>query len=200
MNKKILITSFFSKQKRGNIDGLYYTLWDKQTGIELLNATTLFTEEFRLDARGEGSAKTAFNEFYLKNLILRRDGGFMMIAESAYMSSRGNNFNRWDMMNSSPFFNSGFGGMGGFGMGGFGMGGMNMGFANQWSPWGMNTMGPNNVTRYFSDNIAIISFEPDGKMEWSNVIRKTQYDDNTDNYIGYGLINSGDQLRSRCGK
>jgi hypothetical protein len=27
------------------------------------------------------------------------------------------------------------------------------------------------------------------------VIRKTQYDDNTDNYIGYGLINSGDQLR-----
>jgi hypothetical protein len=195
LNKKILITSFFSKQKRGNIDGLYYTLWDKLTGIELLNATTLFTEEFRLDARGEGSAKTAFNEFYLKNLILRRDGGFMMIAESAYMSSRGNNFSRWDMMNSSPFFNSGFGGMGGFGMGGFGMGGMNMGFANPWSPWGMNTMGPNNVTRYFSDNIAIISFEPDGKMEWSNVIRKTQYDDNTDNYIGYGLLNSGDQLR-----
>lgn len=191
LNKKILITSFFSKQKRGNIDGLYYTLWDKQTGAELLNATTVFTEEFRLDARGEGSAKTAFNEFYLKNLILRRDGGFMMIAESAYMSSRGNNFNRWDMMNSSPFFNPGFGGMGGFGMGGMGMG-----FANPWgNPWGMNTMGPNNVTRYFSDNVAIISFEPDGKMEWSNVIRKTQYDDNTDNYIGYGLVNSGDQLR-----
>ncbi len=192
LNKKILITSFFSKQKRGNIDGLYYTLWDNQTGIELLNATTLFTEEFRLDARGEGSAKTAFNEFYLKNLILRRDGGFMMIAESAYMSSRGNNFNRWDMMNASPFFNPGFGGMGGMGIG---MGGMGMGFANPWSPWGMNAMGPNGVTRYFSDNIAIISFEPDGKMEWSNVIRKTQYDDNTDNYIGYGLLNSGDQLR-----
>ncbi len=195
LNKKILITSFFSKQKRGNIDGLYYTLWDKQTGIELLNATTVFSDEFRADVRGEGSLKTAFNEFYLKNLILRRDGGFMMIAESAYLSSRGNTFNRWDMMNSSPFFNSGFGGMGGFGMGGFGMGGFGMGFANPWGPWGMNTMGPNNVTRYFSDNVAIVSFEPDGKMEWSNVIRKTQYDDNTDNYIGYGLINSGDQLR-----
>ena len=195
LNKKILITSFFSKQKRGNIDGLYYTLWDKQTGVELLNATTVFSDEFRADVRGEGSAKTAFNDFYLKNLILRRDGGFMMIAESAYMSSRGNTFNRWDMMNRSPFFNPYFGSGLGFGMGGFYPYGSGFNAYPWGSPWGMNTMGPNNVTRYFSDNIAIISFEPDGKMEWSNVIRKTQYDDNTDNYIGYGLVNSGDQIR-----
>lgn len=199
LNKKILITSFFSKQKRGNIDGLYYTLWDKTNGTELLNATTVFSDEFRSDVKGEGSTKTAFNDFYLKNLILRRDGGFMMIAESAYMNSRGNNFNRWDMMNRSPFFNPYMGSSLGFGFGGgyypyypYGSG-FN---AYPWgSPWGLNSMGPNNVTRYFSDNIAIISFEPDGKMEWSNVIRKTQYDDNTDNYIGYGLLNSGDQIR-----
>jgi len=195
LNKKILITSFFSKQKRGNIDGLYYSLWDKQTNIETLNAVTVFSEDFRADVRGEGSTKTAFNDFYLKNLILRRDGGFMMIAESAYMSSRGNNFSRWDLANSSPFFNPGFGMGGGFGIGGgFGVGAMQYGYP--WgSPWGMNNMGANSVTRYFSDNIAIISFEPNGKMEWSNVIRKTQYDDNTDNYIGYGIINSGDQIR-----
>ncbi|WP_439505483.1 hypothetical protein [Sediminibacterium sp.] len=195
LNKKILITSFFSKQKRGNIDGLYYTLWDKQTGLELLNATTVFSEEFRADVRGEGSAKTAFNDFYLKNLILRRDGGFMMIAESAYMNSRGNTFNRWDMMNRSPFFNPYVGSGLGFGMGGFYPYGSGLNAYPWGSPWGLNSMGPNNVTRYFSDNIAIISFEPDGKMEWSNVIRKTQYDDNTDNYIGYGLVNSGDQIR-----
>ena len=63
LNKKILITSFFSKQKRGNIDGLYYTLWDKNTGNELLNATTVFSEEFRADVKGEGSTKTDFTYF-----------------------------------------------------------------------------------------------------------------------------------------
>jgi len=42
--------------------------------------------------------------------------------------------------------------------------------------------------------VVVISFEPNGKMEWSNVIRKSQYDDNSDNFIGFGLLNSGDQL------
>lgn len=195
LNKKILITSFFSKQKRGNIDGLYYSLWDKQTNIETLNAVTVFSDEFRADVRGEGSTKTAFNDFYLKNLILRRDGGFMMIAESAYMSSRGNTFNRWDMMNRSPFFNPYMGSSLGIGLGGYYPYGSGLNAYPWGSPWGMNNMGPNSVTRYFSDNVAIISFEPTGKMEWSNIIRKTQYDDNTDNYIGYGIINSGDQIR-----
>ena len=43
-------------------------------------------------------------------------------------------------------------------------------------------------------NVAVLSFDPNGKMEWSNIIRKTQYDDNTDNFIGFGLLNTGDQL------
>lgn len=118
-----------------------------------------------------------------------------MIAESAYMSSRGNTFNRWDMMNRSPFFNPYLGSGLGFGLGGYYPYGSGLNAYPWGSPWGMNNMGPNSVTRYFSDNVAIISFEPNGKMEWSNIIRKTQYDDNTDNYIGYGIINSGDQIR-----
>ncbi len=196
LNKRVLVTSFFSKLRRGNIEGLYYSLWDKAQFTELLNTATVFSDEFRADAHGQGPIRAAFNEFYLKQLILRKDGGFMMIAESAYTSSRGNNMSRWDYMNRSPFFNQGLGnGFGpnfysfnnpmGFypwgGMGGFGGGGM------------MNNTG--NVNRYYADNVAVISIDPSGKTEWSNIIRKNQYDDNTDNYIGYGLINSGSMLR-----
>lgn len=43
------------------------------------------------------------------------------------------------------------GGFNGFGL----MSGRNMG---------------SNVNRYYAENMAIISFEPDGEMEWSNVI------------------------------
>jgi hypothetical protein len=162
-----------------------------------VNAVNTFSEEYREDARSQNSIKTAFNDFYLKNLILRKDGGFMVIAESAYMSNRGNNLNRYDYMNGSPFFNPLFGGnfmmspyynsyynpMGYYPWGGFGRFG------------GMNFNGINNINRYYVDNIAIMSFEPNGKMEWSNVIPKSQYDDNTDNYLGYGLLNAGDKLR-----
>ncbi len=198
-NQHYLITSFFSKMRRGNVDGLYYTLWDMSSNKELLNATTVFSEEYRADIKGDGSLKTAFNDFYLKNLVLRKDGGFMVVAESAYVTNRGNTLNRWDYMNGSPFYNPMYGGNN-FGSA-FNYYSMNNGMG--FYPWGggfnnFGSMGSpnmgNNVNRYYADNIAIISFEPDGKMEWSNVIRKAQYDDNTDNYIGYGLVNSGDQI------
>jgi len=39
----------------------------------------------------------------------------------------------------------------------------------------------------------LISFNSQGKIEWSNVIRKEQSDDNTDNFIGYGVLNTGDK-------
>jgi hypothetical protein len=38
-----------------------------------------------------------------------------------------------------------------------------------------------------------MSFNAAGKVEWSNVIRKSQFDDNTDNFIGYGVLNTGDK-------
>jgi len=182
INKHYLITSFLSKAKRGNIEGLYYTLWDKVQNKEILNATTVFSEEFREDAKGETTLKTAFNDFFLKNIILRKDGGFIIISESAYTSSRGNTLSRWDYLYGSPYWSPTD--------------------YYTWSspvgyyPWWRSSIYNNNtsLTRYFADNIAVISFEPNGKMEWSNVIRKSQYDDNTDNYIGYGLLNMGDQL------
>lgn len=192
LNKRVLIASFFSKLKRGNIEGLYYSLWDKEKGTELLNFPTIFSDEFRADARGQGPVKNAFNEFYLKNIILRHDGGFMMIAESAYTSSRGNNMSRWDYMNRSPFSNPGFGN-------GFGANFYSFNNPMGYYPWGgMNGMMNNtfnSVNRYYADNIAIISINPNGKPDWSNIISKTQYDDNTDNYIGYGVLNSGGDIR-----
>jgi hypothetical protein len=39
----------------------------------------------------------------------------------------------------------------------------------------------------------LLSFNAVGKVEWSNVIRKEQFDDNTDNFIGYGVLNTGDK-------
>ncbi len=183
INKHYVITSFMSKARRGNIEGLYYVLWDKSMNKQLLNATTVFNDEFREDARGEGSVKTSFNDYFLKNIILRRDGGFIVVAESAYTSTRGNTLSRWDYLYGSPYWTP---------MGGYYTWNSPLGFY----PWGRSSMSsnPNSLTRYYADNVAVISFDPKGKMEWSNVVRKSQYDDNTDNFIGFGLLNTGDLI------
>ncbi|MCE2824370.1 MAG: hypothetical protein LW718_03080, partial [Sediminibacterium sp.] len=57
LNKHYLITSFFGKQRRGNVEGIYFTLWDKALDKELLNASTYFSEEFKEDAKGQNGTK-----------------------------------------------------------------------------------------------------------------------------------------------
>ena len=184
VNKNFLVTSFYSKIKRGNIDGLFCALWDKQESKLAYKTNTIFSDEIRNNAKSEGSPKYAFNDFYIQNILMRKDGGFAIAAESVYSSSRGSNYNRWDYLYgspymrpydyyyySSPFYNS---------------------YYYPWSRWGPYSS--YQVNRYYADNIAILSFDSTANVRWTNVIHKSQYDDYTDNFIGYGTLNDGSKF------
>lgn len=166
---------------------MYNYIWD-ETKLAPLHAGILtFNDDLRNDARGESSMRNAFNNYYIHNIIMRKDGGYLLTAESAYSTSRGNAYNRWDYMYGSPFFNP-YDYYYGYGYG-YGIGMM----GSYFYPWSFG--GPmNSVNRFYADNIMILSFNPGDSLEWSNVIHKSQYDDNSDAFIGYGLLNSGDQL------
>jgi hypothetical protein len=184
-NHHCLITGFFAKQRRGNVEGLYNCIWDETQQKIMHNSILTFPDELRADARGESGMRTAFNNYYIHNIIMRKDGGYILAAESAYSSSRGNPYNRWDYMYGSPFYNP-YNYYYGYG---YGMGLM----GSYFYPWSFgNPM--YNMNRFYADNIMVLSFNPGDSLEWSNVIHKSQFDDNTDAFIGYGLMNSGDQL------
>ena len=182
-NKHYLVTSFYSKQKRGNVDGLYTLLWDKYSGKKIFADNIQFNDQLRAEARTEGSLKSAFNDYFVRNIIMKKNGGFIISAEAAYTSSRGNAMNRWDYMYNSPYYSP------------LMYGNYNSFYGSPFSyyyPWsGYNNY---NINRYYADNITILSFDANGKVEWSNVIPKSQFDDNSDDFIGYGLMNSGDQI------
>ena len=120
--------------------------------------------------------KASFNDFFIKHLIMRKDGGFIILAESEYTSSRGNMNSRWDYMNAYPYWSPG-------------SYYLNSPYGYPWSRYGTV-----NITRYLADNIIVLSFDANNKMEWSNVIGKSQYDDNNDSFIGFGLMNMGNAL------
>jgi hypothetical protein len=181
LKKQYLITSFYSKQKRGNIDGLFCAVWDKREQRIIYQTNPTFSEEIRNSAKSEGNSKYAFNDFYIQNIVVRKNGGFAIASESVYSSTRGSNYSRWDYLYSSPFmrpsdfyyysspfYNS---------------------YYYPWSRWG--NYGGFQVNRYFADNIAIIALDSTANMQWTNVINKSQYDDYTDNFIGYGTFNTG---------
>jgi hypothetical protein len=179
-NKRYFLTSLYFKQRRGNVDGVYYYVWDKQTSQPILENTLTFSDELRKDAKGDANVKMAFNDYFIRNIITRKDGGFIIGSESYYTTSRFSSFNRWDYLNRysfnspfdyysySPYYSNGWGN----------------------SRWNNN----NNNSRYHADNMVILSFDKNGKLEWNNVIVKEQYDDQSDDLLSYIQVVSGGQL------
>jgi hypothetical protein len=185
-NRRFLMSSFYYEKSKGNIDGLVSLMWDKASGREQAIYRFKFNDTLRMDARSEnGTLKTVFNDYFIKNLIATKDGGFAVVAELYYTNSRTSGWNRYDYL---------YGGAGGFAT-------MDNAYfspysgSNQWryaDPW--NRWG-NNMVRHYSENIMIFFFNKDGTLKWSNTIQKRQFDDNSDMYLSYQLFNTGNEVR-----
>ena len=66
--------------------------------------TITFSDELRKDAKGNSSMKTAFNDYFIRNIIVKKDGGFVIGSEAFYTTSRYNTWNRWDYLYGSPYY------------------------------------------------------------------------------------------------
>jgi hypothetical protein len=179
-NKHFFLTSFYYKEKRSNIEGFYFYVWDKPTEKPLMGNAVSFGDELRRDAKGESNIKTAFNDYFIRNIILKKDGGFIISSEAFYTTSRYNSWNRWDYLYGSPFYSP------------YDYYYYSPYYNNFWyrSRYYNNSQN----MRYHADNIVLLSFDKDGKLLWNNVIAKEQYDDENDDMISYQIMNTGGQL------
>ena len=179
-NKRYFLTSFYYKERRGNIDGFYFYVWDKVTGKPEMENTVTFGDELRRDAKGDANIKAAFNDYFIRNIIIKKDGGFIIGSEAFYTTSRYNTWNRWDYLYGSPFLSP-----------------LDYYYYSPYynSLWYRSRFYNNQQNvRYHADNIVILSFDKEGKLQWNNIIAKDQYDDETDDLISYQLMNTGGQL------
>ncbi len=176
-NRRYILTGFYYKQKRGNIEGLYSVVWDKATDTRNRENVTVFSDELRSVAKSQdASLKIAFNDYYIRTIVTKKDGGFLVVSESQYTTSRGNMFNRWDYMSNpyspgmyySPYYSPYYG------------------------PWNRNY--GNYANRYHAENIMVLSFDATGKLEWSSIAPKSQFDDETENLISFQVMNTGGEL------
>ena len=120
----------------------------------------------------------AFNDYFIRNIIIKRDGGFIVDAEAYYTTSRSAAWNRWDYIYGSPFLSP-----------------VDYYFYSPYySSWWWRRESSNQAVRYHADNVVVLSFKKDGQVEWNNVIRKDQFDDESDDRISYQVMNTGGQL------
>jgi hypothetical protein len=179
VNKRYFLTSFYYKQKRGNIEGFYFYVWDKQSASVLLKDAVLLDDELRKEARGDANMKMAFNDYFIRNVVVKKDGGFLINTESYYTTSRINNWNRFNYLYGMPY-NS-------------------YDYYTTYSPlysnsWWRNRFDNAQGVRRHADNITILSFDRTGKLQWSNVIHKDQYDDEGDDRISFQTAITGGQI------
>ncbi len=184
INKRYLINSFYYKQRRGNIQGIFTCAWDKKADSAVINVFTPVDDSIRNDAKSSGQLKFALNDYFIRQVIPKKDGGFLLIAEDYSAQARGNNglgngWNRWDYLNS-PFMTP------------YDYYLYNPGFNSFYRPF--NSFNNQQSTRFYYDKILLTSFDRNAKMEWSNVIHKDQFEDDNDNYLSYGTMNATGEI------
>jgi hypothetical protein len=178
-NKRYFLTSFYYKQRRGNVEGFYFYVWDKMSKIPVLQNSVVLGDELRREARGDANMKMAFNDYFIRNVIVKKDGGFIINTEAYYTTSRIGSWNRFNYLYGMPY-NS-------------------YDYYTTYSPlystwWWRSRYDNNQAVRHHADNVTILSFDRNGTLQWSNVIHKEQYDDEGDDRISYQIANTGGQL------
>ena len=181
LNKRYLLNSFYYNKNRGSVEGLFTYSWDKINERQYISNFIEFDDSLREEARKDGSLHIAFDDFFIRHVIVKKDGGFLLAAEDYSSQGRGNNtnpWNRWDYLSnpyslssSSYYYYNPY-----------------YGYYRPFSNFN------NQSTRYFYENIYVVSIDKNGKREWNKIIHKTQYDDDNDNFLSYATVNSGDEI------
>jgi hypothetical protein len=180
-NDRLLLSSLAYLERRGHVDGLFFCTWERSQLEEPKTSYFTFPMNLRQEAKGEASVRTAFNDHFLRQVSVRKDGGWVIGTESYYTTSRFNSWNRWDYLSGSPYF---FPSVSDF---------------YYYSPYYNRYFFNNRPTgqapvRHHADNIAVLSFSREGQHEWSSVINKTQFNDETDDLLSFYTFIVGGQL------
>ncbi len=179
LNKRYIINTFYYKRNRGSIDGLFIQIWDMNK--EKIHASEMIAlyDSLRDEAKKDGQLRFAFDDFFIRQIVVKKDGGFILTAEDFSTQSRGSSspWNRWDYFNNPYSLSSGS--------------------YYTYNPYGYYrplSSYNNQSTRYYYENIMVLSISKDGKSEWNKVIHKEQVDENDDSFLSFSTMNSGGEI------
>jgi hypothetical protein len=84
---RIYAAGFYSEKKAGNYEGILFSQFNADS-VSAVTTRRLPLDDRIREASGERSKRRAFNDYQTRQLIIRNDGGFVLVAEDFYMSVR----------------------------------------------------------------------------------------------------------------
>ncbi len=180
LHNNYIVSGFCFNDRRGNINGIYSAVVHPQDTLPIRQAFNPFPDSLRNTVLGSASFSNAFNDLLGKEMLLKKNGGFVMVGESINTQTIVNN-NAWnrnyynDMaysnLNNYYLYNPGY----------FG-----------YRPW--NDYGRQESVRYNYKDIMIAYIDSTLQLQWSQMIHKNQSDTDNDNFLSFSLLNAGSQV------
>ena len=181
LNKNYLVTTFSYKKNGGNIDGLLSAVISRDSFNIIKQTINIFEDSLRAKLSGKPDWRTAYDNLNIRNVILKKDGGFIVLTEEYYKQRRyGSNFN--DRYNGfdSRYYNS---------YSDYYL--YNRGYYGYYRPF--NDGNSRDIVYNYNDVINF-SFSSDLKLLWNNVINKTTSDIENDNFLSFINLNAGGEI------
>lgn len=176
LNRHYILNSFYYLRKRGNTEGLFTAVISEGDNGIISRVFAKISDDLRASLRAKGNNKTALNDFFIRDVILKNDGGFLLMAEDFYTESRYSPWNRWNYMYGSPFYSPYYY------------------YSPYYSPYYNPYYNGYNDTRFYYNNILVLSLDSTGQYDWTKVVNKSQFDDQSDNSLSYALMITGGKL------
>ena len=163
------------------LDGILTAIINRDS-LKLTKKTiNIFDDSLRSKLSGKPDWRTAYDNLNIRNIILKKDGGFIALTEEYYKQRRfGNNFNDGYNNFNSRYFNS---------YSDYYL--YNRGYYGYYRPF--NDGNGRDVVYNYND-IINFSFNKDLKLQWSSVINKTTSDVENDNFLSFTNLNAGGEI------
>ncbi len=177
-NNRYILNSFYYKKSWGSIDGLFVYIWDKANEKTFASQFLEISDSLRYEAKSSGMLRFAMDNFFIRHITVKGDGGYLLTAEDFSSDTRGvNNFNRFDYLYNPWSLSPGYY------------------YYNPYTGYyrPLNSYG-SETTRYYYTNIMVLSISKTGQLEWGRVIQKDQFEDNDENFLSFSMMTSGSEI------
>lgn len=180
-NKKYIFNAFYLGEKEDKPQGLFSAFIDMENSSNIRSAFLPFSEELINNLQSSNDYDAQYNNLSADQILLKKDGSFVLIAEDAYtLTFNGrNNWNRSDPWNNQfqNLNNDYF---------------INSPYYNSYRPW--SSYSGRSTTKFYYRNIAIIGVDSSLNMDWTANIKKDQFDVENDNFLSFSSFNAGGEL------
>jgi hypothetical protein len=184
LNNNFILNSLYSTKRDGKIEGLYTGIIGGKDLQLNRSAYNLFSDTIRNRINSGGQPSTAFNNLYLRNIIVTKTGGIFITAEDYYTQSttHNNSYRRYENLYSSPYSFNPY----------YYLPSTSYAYNNYYRPY--NNAGFLQSIRYYYDDILIMSLDSSLKLKWNTIIHKKQSEDEQDNFLSFATVNAGGEI------